>query len=143
MDQEHRARHADCEAQLVRVRSELSRLRHSYELLRAKRSQQNQQKSATVSSSSHGAANYRHECHSLRRQLAEVKEKAREMERECIELRERLKKREEEMEGVEVERRQSQRSVAYLQETLRSKDKLIRYRMWFAKVAAILVYQLA
>ena len=126
VEQEHRARHADCEAQLVRVRSELSRLRHSYEQLRAKRSQQNQQKAAGVGSSGHGTTNYRQECHSLRRQLAEVKEKERGMERECRELRERLKKREEEMEGVEMERRQSQQSTAYLQDTLRSKDGLIR-----------------
>lgn len=120
VDQEHRARHADCEAQLVRVRSELSRLRHSYEQLRAKR---NQQKTAAVGSSSHGATNYRQECHSLRGELAGVKEKEREMERECRELRERLEKREEEMEG---ERRRTQQSVAFLEETLRGKDRLIR-----------------
>ena len=123
VDQEHRARHADCEAQLVRVRSELSRLRHSYEQLRAKRSLQNQQKATTIG---HGTTDYRQECHSLRHQLAEVKEKEREVERECRELRERLKKRDEDMEGVEVERRQSQQSMAYLQETLRSKEGLIR-----------------
>ena len=124
-EQEHRARHADCEAQLVRVRSELSRLRHSYEQLRAKKSLQTQQKT-TVSSSGHGTTNYRQECHSLRRQLAETKEKEREMERECRELREKLKKRDEDVEGMEVERRQSQQSVAYLQETLRSREGLIR-----------------
>ena len=125
LDQEHRARHADCEAQLVRVRSELSRLRHSYEQLRAKRS--SQQKLVTAGSGGHGTTNYRQECHCLRSQLAGAKEKEREMEKECRELRERLKKREEEMERVEVERRQSQQSVSHLQETVRSKDGLIRY----------------
>lgn len=129
LDQEHRARHADCEAQLVRVRSELSRLRHSYEQLRAKRS--SQQKAVAVGGGSgggHGTTNYRQECHCLRSQLAGAKEKEREMERECRELRERLRKREEDMERVEVERRRSQLSVSHLQETVRSKDGLIRYR---------------
>ena len=106
----------------MRVRSELSRLRHSYEQLRAKRSLQNEQKATTASSHGRETTNYRQECHSLRRQLAEMKEK----ERECRELRKRLNKRDEDMKGVEIERRQNQQSVAYLQETLRSKEGLIR-----------------
>jgi chromosome segregation ATPase len=105
----------------VRVRSELSRLRHSYEQLRAKRS--SQQKAGGIGGSGH---DYRQECHSLRSQLAGAKEKARETERECRELRERLNKREEEMERVEVERKRSQQSVSHLEETVRSKDGIIR-----------------
>ena len=117
-EQEHRARHADCEAQLVRVRSELSRLRHSYEQLRAKRNLQNK--------TSSGSTDYKKEWQSLRHELTVMKEREREMERQGKELRELVKKKEEHDEGLEVKRRQSELSLAYLQETLRTKDGQIR-----------------
>lgn len=112
----------------MRVRSELSRLRLSYEQLRAKRNQQSQQKSAVGNSCacSHGTVKYKQECHSLRQQLSDVKEKVRELERECQEMKEKLKKRDGDMEGLVVERRQSQQCVAYLQETLKNKEDTIR-----------------
>lgn len=119
-EQEHRARHADCEAQLVRVRSELSRLRHSYEQLRAKRSQN---KPTTTSS---GGTNYKQECYTLRHQLTEIKEKDEQMEKQCRELRDLVRKREEHVEGLEAYKRQSQQNLSYLQETLRSREELIR-----------------
>ena len=117
-EQEHRARHADCEAQLVRVKSELTRLRHSYEQLRAKRNLQ--------SKTSVGSTNYKQEWQSLKKQVAAMKEGEREMERQSMELRELVKKREEHVEGLEVKGRQSELSLAYLQETLKTKDAEIR-----------------
>lgn len=121
-EQDHRARHADCEAQLVRVRSELSRLRQSYEQLKAKRGQSK----PSADSGGSGATNYRQECHSLRRQLTEGREREKEMERQCGELREMVRKRDMQLEGLEVERRQSQQGVAYLQETVKDREGMIR-----------------
>ena len=102
------------------MRSELSRLRHSYEQLRAKRSQQK----AAVSVNQHGATSrYREECYSLRQQLVEAKETGRKLERHCAELKEQVEKGEERLEG---ERKQNRQGLAYLQETLKTKDGLIR-----------------
>lgn len=106
------------------MRSELSRLRHSYEQLRAKRSQQ--KATCTAVSVNHGATSYRQECYSLRQQLVEAKGMGRELERHCGELREQVKKGEEQLRALESERKQSQQGLAYLQETLETKDGMIR-----------------
>lgn len=108
----------------MRVRAELTRLRHSYEQLRAKRNQQHQSKHPT--SSNVGGVDYKRECQSLRHQLIEEKEREKEMERLCRELRELVEGKSEHVRVVEVEQRQSQQNLAYLEETLKSREGYIR-----------------
>ena len=108
----------------MRVRAELTRLRHSYEQLRAKRNQQHQSKHPT--SSNVGGVDYKRECQSLRHQLIEEKEREKEMERLCRELRELVEGKSEHLRVVEVEQRQSQQNLAYLEETLKSREGYIR-----------------
>ena len=106
----------------MRVRAELSRLRQSYEHLRAKRNQQHQSKHPTAA----GGTDYKREWQSLRHELKEAREREREMEKECRQLREMVDSRDEHTRALEVDKRQSQQNLAYLQETLKNGERHIK-----------------